>query len=126
MVGSEPVAWQPKYKQEVIDHHRKIGSDLWEYAMTVYPTKAEAEGYGYGGHEARALYASIPDAIVAGTPLQYLLFQLDRQEISKIIGGPNAYADPLLCADEVITYVIRKAREVAVCTPTPPSQGEAP
>jgi hypothetical protein len=59
-VESEPVAWQPKYKQDVIDHHRSIGSDLWEYAMTVYPTKAQAEGYGYGGHEARPLFAHPP------------------------------------------------------------------
>jgi hypothetical protein len=55
--AAEPVAWQPRYKQEVIDHHKSIGSDLCEYAMTVYPTKEQAQGYGYGGHECRALYA---------------------------------------------------------------------
>jgi hypothetical protein len=54
----QPVAWQPKYKQEVIDHHRSIGSDLWEYAMTVYRTREAAENYGGGGHEARPLYAN--------------------------------------------------------------------
>ncbi|MCR6502540.1 Lar family restriction alleviation protein [Shinella sp. CPCC 101442] len=62
-VESEPVAWQPKYKQDVIDHHRIIGDGLWEYAMTVYPTKAQAEGYGYGGHEARPLYAHPPRSL---------------------------------------------------------------
>ncbi|MGQ3080640.1 MULTISPECIES: hypothetical protein [Rhizobium/Agrobacterium group] len=55
--AAEPVAWQPRYKQEVIDHHKSIGSDLCEYAMTVYPTKEQAQGYGYGGYECRALYA---------------------------------------------------------------------
>lgn len=63
--AAEPVAWQPRYKQEVIDHHRSIGSDLWEYAMTVYPTKEQAQGYGYGGHECRALYAAPPAPSVA-------------------------------------------------------------
>lgn len=62
----EPVAWQPRYKQDVIDHHRSIGGDLWEYAMTVYPTKAQAEGYGYGGHEARPLYTSPPLSLREG------------------------------------------------------------
>lgn len=62
---AEPVAWQPRYKQEVIDHHKSIGSDLWEYAMTVYPTKEQAQGYGYGGHECRALYAAPPAPSVA-------------------------------------------------------------
>jgi hypothetical protein len=55
--AEEPVAWQPKYKQEVIDHHKSIGSGLWDYAMTVYPTKEKAENYGGGGHEVRPLYA---------------------------------------------------------------------
>ncbi|KNY36046.1 hypothetical protein AKG12_03365 [Agrobacterium sp. SUL3] len=63
--AAEPVAWQPRYKQEVIDHHKSIGSDLWEYAMTVYPTKEQAQGYGYGGHECRALYAAPPAPSVA-------------------------------------------------------------
>ncbi len=63
--AAEPVACQPRYKQEVIDHHRSIGSDLWEYAMTVYPTKEQAQGYGYGGHECRALYAAPPAPSVA-------------------------------------------------------------
>lgn len=58
--AAEPVAWQPRYKQEVIDHHKSIGSDLCEYAMTVYPTKEQAQGYGYGGYECRALYAAPP------------------------------------------------------------------
>jgi len=53
--------------------------------------------------------------------LQDLLSQLDRQKVASLIGGPNAYADPLLCADEVITYVIRTAREV---TGENPSLGE--
>lgn len=46
------------------------------------------------------------------TSLQDLLLRLDRQEVADLIGGPNAYADPLLCADTVITYAIKKAREV--------------
>lgn len=54
--AQEPVAWQPKYKQDVIDHHCSLGGDVWEYAMTVYPTKQGAEGYGIGGHEVRPLY----------------------------------------------------------------------
>jgi hypothetical protein len=54
--AEEPVAWQPKYKQDVIDHHKSIGSGLWDYAMTVYPTKEMAENYGHGAHEVRPLY----------------------------------------------------------------------
>ena len=56
--AQEPVAWQPRYKQSVVDHHRSQGADFWEYAMSVYPTKAAAENYGHGGHEARPLYAA--------------------------------------------------------------------
>lgn len=54
----QPVAWQPRYAQEVIDHHRSQGADFWEWAMSVYPTKSQAENYGHGGHEVRPLYAT--------------------------------------------------------------------
>ncbi|KRA63073.1 hypothetical protein [Rhizobium sp. Root651] len=54
--AAEPVAWQPLYKKEVINHMRTVSNNVWEYAMTVYPTKEQAEEYGHGGHEVRALY----------------------------------------------------------------------
>ncbi|QHJ81417.1 MAG: hypothetical protein [Bacteriophage sp.] len=55
--AAEPVAWQPRYKQEVIDHLRTVSDNVSEYAMTVFPTKEQAEEYGHGGHDVRPLYA---------------------------------------------------------------------
>lgn len=56
LAGIEPAAWQPRYKQDVIDHLRSIGGKVWDYAMTVYSSRDGAESYGLGDHEVRALY----------------------------------------------------------------------
>ncbi|MCD4661456.1 DUF551 domain-containing protein [Agrobacterium sp.] len=63
--AAEPVAWQPRYKQEVIDHLRTVSENVSEYAMTVFQTKDQAEEYGHGGHDVRALYAAPPAPSVA-------------------------------------------------------------
>lgn len=58
--SAEAVAWQPKYKLDVIDHMRSLGGFVWEYAMTIYPTKEGAQSHGMGDHEVRPLYTSPP------------------------------------------------------------------
>lgn len=64
--AAEPVVWQPRYKQDVIDHLRTVSDNVSEYAMTVFQTKEQAEEYGHGGHQVRALYADKPAPSVAG------------------------------------------------------------
>lgn len=68
--AAEPVAWQPRYKQEVIDHLRTVSENVSEYAMTVFQTKDQAEEYGHGGHDVRALYAAPPAPSVAVKALE--------------------------------------------------------
>ncbi len=54
----------------------------------------------------------VPGKCSDSTSLQDLLSRLDRQEVANLVGSPKSYADPLLCADEIITYVLKKARAV--------------
>lgn len=42
--------------------------------------------------------------------IEALLLSLDRSEIANIVGRANAPADPLALADQIVTYVLEKAR----------------
>ena len=52
---------------------------------------------------------------------QELLFALDREEIANLISNPNAPADTLSVADQIITYALRKARLSALSTVKAPA-----
>ncbi|TQN55356.1 DUF551 domain-containing protein [Agrobacterium tumefaciens] len=69
--AADPVAWQPRYKQEVIDHLRTVSDNVSDYAMTVFQTKEQAEEYGHGGHQVRALYAAQPAPSAAVKALEW-------------------------------------------------------
>jgi len=61
--GSQPIAWQPKYKPEFLEYLRGIRGDM-DAPLVFFQTKREAEDYGHGGHDARPLYAHPPSASV--------------------------------------------------------------
>ena len=69
--AAEPVVWQPRYKQDVIDHLRTVSDNVSDYAMTVFQTKEQAEEYGHGGHQVRALYAAQPAPSAAVKALEW-------------------------------------------------------